>query len=70
MPSSSYDVCTTSPCYSIQIRLEIDNVIGKFAQIAMAIGVAGGNLGAVDIVRVERGKIIRDVTVDARDADH
>jgi len=64
------NVCSTSPCYSIQIRLEIDNVIGKFAQIAMAIGMAGGNLGAVDIVRVERGKIIRDVTVDARDADH
>ncbi len=63
-------VCSTSPCYSIQIRLEIDNVIGKFAQIAMAIGMAGGNLGAVDIVRVERGKIVRDVTVDARDANH
>jgi malate dehydrogenase (oxaloacetate-decarboxylating) len=52
------------------MRLEIDNVIGKFAQIATAIGMAGGNLGAVDIVRVERGKIIRDVTVDARDAEH
>lgn len=62
--------CSTSPCYSIQMRLEIDNVIGKFAQIATAIGVAGGNLGAVDIVRVERGKIVRDVTVDARDAEH
>ncbi|MEK6743944.1 MAG: NAD-dependent malic enzyme [Nitrospirota bacterium] len=68
MPSPS--VCATSPCYSIQIRLEIDNVIGKFAQIAVAIGTAGGSLGAVDIVRVERGKIIRDVTVDARDAAH
>ncbi len=63
-------VCATSPCYSIQIRIEIDNVIGKFAQIALAIGMVGGNLGAVDIVRVERGKIIRDVTVDARDAEH
>jgi malate dehydrogenase (oxaloacetate-decarboxylating) len=62
--------CSTSPCYSIQMRLEIDNVIGKFAQIATAIGVAGGNLGAVDIVRVERGKIVRDITVDARDAEH
>jgi malate dehydrogenase (oxaloacetate-decarboxylating) len=66
----SPDVRTTSPSYSIQIRLEIDNIIGKFAQIAMAIGMSGGNLGAVDIVRVERGKIIRDVTVDARDAEH
>jgi malate dehydrogenase (oxaloacetate-decarboxylating) len=68
MPSPA--VCTTSPCYSIQIRLEIDNVIGKFAQIATAISLAGGSLGAVDIVRVERGTITRDVTVDARDADH
>jgi malate dehydrogenase (oxaloacetate-decarboxylating) len=64
------DVGATSPSYSIQIRLEIDNVIGKFAQIALAIGMAGGSLGAVDIVRVERGKIVRDVTVDARDAAH
>ncbi|MDH4162954.1 MAG: NAD-dependent malic enzyme [Nitrospirota bacterium] len=62
--------CSTSPSYSIQMRLEIDNVIGKFAQIATAISIAGGNLGAVDIVRAERGKIIRDVTVDARDAEH
>jgi malate dehydrogenase (oxaloacetate-decarboxylating) len=68
MPSPA--VCTTSPCYSIQIRLEIDNVIGKFAQIATAISLAGGSLGAVDIVRVERGTITRDVTVDARNADH
>src|SRR5512139_1761161 len=70
LPMAAPTVCATSPCYSIQIRLEIDNIIGKFAQIAMAIGMAGGNLGAVDIVRVERGKIIRDVTVDARDAGH
>ncbi len=62
--------CSTSPCYSIRIRLEIDNVIGKFAQVATAIGAMGGNLGSVDIVRAERGKIIRDVTVDARDAEH
>jgi malate dehydrogenase (oxaloacetate-decarboxylating) len=62
--------CSTSPCYSVQIRIEIDNIIGKFAQIATALGVAGGNLGAVDIVRVERGKIVRDITVDARDAQH
>ena len=68
MPSPA--VCSTSPCYSIQIRIEIDNIIGKFAQIATALSLAGGNLGAVDIVRVERGKIIRDITVDARDADH
>jgi len=59
-----------SPSYSITLRLEIENRIGKFAQIATALSQAGGDLGSVDIVRVEKGKIIRDVTVNARDAEH
>jgi len=59
-----------SPSYSITLRLEIDNRIGMFAQIATVLSLAGGDLGSVDIVRVEKGKIVRDVTVNARDAEH
>lgn len=59
-----------SPSYSITLRLEIENRIGMFSQIANAISQAGGDLGSIDIVRVERGKIIRDVTVNARDEAH
>ncbi len=59
-----------SPSYSITLRLEIENRIGKFAQIATVLSQAGGDLGSVDIVRVEKGKIIRDITVNARDAEH
>jgi malate dehydrogenase (oxaloacetate-decarboxylating) len=59
-----------SPSYSITLRLEIENRIGMFAKIATCIGLAGGDLGSVDIVRVERGKLIRDVTVNARDESH
>jgi malate dehydrogenase (oxaloacetate-decarboxylating) len=59
-----------SPSYSITIRLEIESRIGMFAQIATAISQAGGDLGSIDIVRVEKGKIIRDVTVNARDEEH
>jgi malate dehydrogenase (oxaloacetate-decarboxylating) len=59
-----------SPSYSITIRLEIDNRIGMFAQIATTISQTGGDLGSIDIVRVEKGKIIRDITVDARDEEH
>lgn len=59
-----------SPSYSITIRAEIENRIGMFARIALAIGGAGGDLGSVDIVRVEKGKIVRDITVNARDAGH
>jgi malate dehydrogenase (oxaloacetate-decarboxylating) len=59
-----------SPSYSVTIRAEIENRIGMFARIATAIGGAGGDLGSVDIVRVEKGKIIRDITVNARDTVH
>jgi malate dehydrogenase (oxaloacetate-decarboxylating) len=41
-----------------------------FAKIATAIGSAGGDLGSVDIVRVEKGKIIRDITVNASNEEH
>ncbi|MEN2986406.1 MAG: NAD-dependent malic enzyme [Thermodesulfovibrionaceae bacterium] len=59
-----------SPSYSITVRLEIENKIGMFAKIASAISGAGGDLGAIDIVKVEKGKIIRDVTINARDEEH
>ncbi len=62
--------CVPSPSYSITIRSEIANRVGMFSQLANAISQAGGDLGAIDIVRVEKGKIIRDITVDARDEKH
>lgn len=60
----------TSPSYSITIRVTYANRAGMFAQVATAVGNAGGDLGAVDIVRSERGQIVRDVTVNARDDAH
>jgi malate dehydrogenase (oxaloacetate-decarboxylating) len=59
-----------SPSYSITIRVEIENRIGMFAQLANAISQTGGDLGSIEIVRVEKGKIVRDVTVNARDDNH
>jgi malate dehydrogenase (oxaloacetate-decarboxylating) len=59
-----------SPVYSITIRIEIENRIGMFAKIATAISSVGGDLGAVDIVRSEKGKMTRDITVNARDENH
>lgn len=59
-----------SPSYSITIRVEIENRIGKFSQVANMISQVGGDMGAIDIVRVEKGKIVRDITVNARDEQH
>ncbi len=59
-----------SPGYSITMTCELENRIGMFARLAQAISGTGGDLGSVDIVRVEKGKVIRDITVNARDEAH
>ena len=59
-----------SPSYSITVRAEIENRIGMFSLLANAVSQAGGDMGAIDIVRVEKGKIVRDITVNARDEKH
>jgi malate dehydrogenase (oxaloacetate-decarboxylating) len=43
---------------------------GAFARVASAIGETGAILGAIDLARVERGEVVRDVTVACVDADH
>ena len=60
-------VAHQSASFSATLRIHLDNRPGAFAQLAAAIGSAGGLLGAIDLVRVERGKKIRDVTVLAAD---
>jgi malate dehydrogenase (oxaloacetate-decarboxylating) len=59
-----------SASFSATLRVHLDDRPGAFAEIARAIGDAGGSLGAIDLVRVEQGKKVRDVTVDAASADH
>jgi malate dehydrogenase (oxaloacetate-decarboxylating) len=52
------------------MRVRLENRPGTFADLAEAIGDAGGLLGAIDLVRVGHGHKIRDVTFLAGDADH
>ncbi|MGZ8739178.1 MAG: malic enzyme-like NAD(P)-binding protein [Gaiellaceae bacterium] len=59
-----------SASFSATLRARLDDRPGAFADLARAIADAGGLLGAIDLVRVERGTKVRDVTVFAGDADH
>ena len=56
-----------SASYSVTLRCAITNVPGAFARVATAIGAAGGDLGAVDIVRIQGPVKVRDVTANASD---
>jgi malate dehydrogenase (oxaloacetate-decarboxylating) len=59
-----------SASFSVIIRVRLDDSPGSFADLARAIADAGGLLGAIDLVRVEPGVKVRDVTVLATDAEH
>jgi malate dehydrogenase (oxaloacetate-decarboxylating) len=59
-----------SASFSATLRVRLDDRPGSFAALASAIGGAGGLLGAIDLVRVERLTKVRDVTVSAADAGH
>lgn len=56
--------------YSFTIRAQYANRPGMLGTITSAIGREGGDIGAVDIVEVDREHIIRDITVSARDELH
>jgi malate dehydrogenase (oxaloacetate-decarboxylating) len=59
-----------SASFSTTLRVHLDDRPGAFADLARAIADAGGNLDAIDLVRVDAGRKVRDVTVLATDASH
>ena len=52
-----------SASYSITMRVRQRQRPVSFARVAGAIGATGSILGAIDLVRVEGGEVVRDVTV-------
>ncbi|MBI5104688.1 MAG: NAD-dependent malic enzyme [Solirubrobacterales bacterium] len=59
-----------SASFSAILRLRLADRPGAFAEVATAIGDAGALLGAIDLVRVEPGHKVRDVTILAADEEH
>jgi len=56
--------------YSITIRVELENVPGTLARLTAAIGEAGGNIGAIDLVSADQERLTRDITVYVRNTAH
>ena len=59
-----------SASYSLTARVAIRNRPGMLGKVASAIGGAGGDIGAVDLVESQRDQIIRDISISARDSAH
>src|SRR5437764_2135081 len=61
---------TPSASYTSTLRAKLPNRPGTLGQVTTAIGRAGGDIGAIDIVSVSRGTMIRDITFTAGSLEH
>src|SRR3954468_7073578 len=66
----SSSMASPSAQFSLTLRVEIDRVLGQLGRVTSAIGDAGGQIGAVDIVEQLEHKTIRELIVDAVDIEH
>src|SRR5919205_548602 len=63
-------VLQPSASYGLTMRVRLPQRPGSFGRVASAIGETGAILGAIDLVRVEGGNVVRDVTVACADVPH
>jgi malate dehydrogenase (oxaloacetate-decarboxylating) len=61
---------TPSASYSLTVRAAIKNRPGMLGRLTSAIGEAGGDIRAVDLVELVKDVIVRDLTINARDEAH
>jgi malate dehydrogenase (oxaloacetate-decarboxylating) len=61
---------TPSASYSFTVRLDIKNKPGMLGRVTSVIGKAGGDIGAVDLVEMTPDRVLRDITIKARDSRH
>jgi malate dehydrogenase (oxaloacetate-decarboxylating) len=56
--------------FSMTLRVVLERRPGALARVLHAIGDAGGQVGAVDIIEQRETETVRELTVDASDAEH
>jgi malate dehydrogenase (oxaloacetate-decarboxylating) len=56
--------------HSLTVRLQIVNKPGMLGKVTSAIGKAGGDIGAIDLVEVGKTTITRDITFKSSDERH
>ena len=60
----------TSASNSVIIRLQLPNRTQALSQVLATIGDLGGQIGAIDIIKVEADMMTRDITIDTGGEEH
>ncbi|MBA2341456.1 MAG: NAD-dependent malic enzyme [Pyrinomonadaceae bacterium] len=59
-----------SASYSLTLRVKLISRAGMLGNLTLAIGHAGGDIDAIDIVSSRRDYVVRDITVNASSSEH
>jgi len=60
----------TSAGNAITLRVKLPQTPNSLAKVTTAIGEEGGDIGAIDIIRVEKDHIVRDFTINTHGDEH
>jgi len=60
----------TNVSNSLTVRIQFRNDSGMLGRLTSAIGELGGDIGAIDLVSVGAGMIVRDLTINCRNDEH
>ncbi|MFV9504930.1 MAG: malic enzyme-like NAD(P)-binding protein [Oscillochloridaceae bacterium umkhey_bin13] len=61
---------TMGVAYTLTMRCQIENRPGMLGRLTTRIGEVGGDIGAIDLVRIEANHLVRDLTVRVQDERH
>jgi malate dehydrogenase (oxaloacetate-decarboxylating) len=56
--------------YTLTVRVNLENIPGTLGRLTSAIGRAGGDIGAVDLVEHRGDVVVRELTIKCRDESH
>jgi malate dehydrogenase (oxaloacetate-decarboxylating) len=60
----------TSAQYSLTLRVRIDHKPGMLGRVTTAIGEAGATIGSIDLISLDDGHTLRDITIDTSGDEH
>ncbi len=59
-----------TPSFSVTVRVEYPNVVGMLGKLTSLIGELGGDIGSIDIVKITKNNITRDINFSGADEAH
>jgi len=61
---------STSAGNAITLRVKLPQTPNSLSKVTIAIGEKGGDIGAIDIIRVDKNHIVRDFTINTHGDEH